>query len=71
MIKCYFLSWLLFISSVSFSQKGRIEGYISDAETKTPLNGASVILQGNKGDDSDAFGKFGISGISTGQYELI
>ena len=71
MIKCYFLSWLLFISSVSFSQKGRIEGYISDAETKTPLNGASVILQGNKGDDSDAFGKFGISGISTGKYELI
>lgn len=48
-----------------------MEGYISDAETKTPLNGASVIVQGNKGDNSDAFGKFMINGINAGQYELI
>lgn len=62
---------LLFISFVSFSQKGRVEGYISDAETKTPLNGASVIVQGSRGDNSDAFGKFVINGINAGQYELI
>lgn len=48
-----------------------MEGYISDAETKTPLNGASVIVQGSRGDNSDAFGKFVINGINAGQYELI
>ena len=67
----FLLTGLIFISTVSFCQKGRIEGYISDAETKTPLNAASVILHGNKGDNSDTFGKFAISGITAGQYELV
>ena len=71
MSRYYFFIGLLLISSGLFSQKGKIEGYISDAETKTPLNGASVIVQGNKGDNSDAFGKFIIASITPGQYELI
>jgi len=62
---------LLFISSALFSQKGKIEGNISDAENKTPLNGATVIMSNNKGDNTDAFGKFSIGGINPGQYELV
>ena len=62
---------ILFISVVCFSQKGKIEGYISDAENKAPLNGATVIISGNRGDNTDAFGKFSINGINPGQYELV
>src|SRR6188508_464764 len=66
-----FTGLLLFITSISFSQKGKIEGFISDAENKAPLNGATVIIPGNKGDNTDAFGKFSINGINPGQYELL
>ena len=62
---------LLFISTALFSQQGKIQGYISDADTKMPLNGATVIISKNKGDNTDAFGKFTISGINPGQYELV
>jgi len=61
----------LFISTFSFSQSGKIEGYISDSENKLPLNGATVIVQGNKADNTDAFGRFSIKGINPGQYELV
>ena len=66
-----FTGLLLSISTISFSQKGKIEGYISDAENKAPLNGATVIISGNKGDNTDAFGKFFINDINPGQYELV
>ena len=62
---------LLFISTALFSQQGKLQGYISDADTKMPLNGATVIISMNKGDNTDAFGKFTISGINPGQYELV
>src|SRR5688572_691472 len=62
--------WLC-ISTALFSQKGKIEGYISDAENKAPLSGATVIIANNKGDNTDAFGKFSIAGINPGQYELV
>ena len=62
---------LLFISTVLFSQKGKIEGFISDAENRSPLNGAYVIIANSKGDNTDVFGKFSISGINPGQYELV
>ena len=65
------IALLLFVSTAIFSQKGKIEGYISDAENKTPLNGATVIISNNKGDNTDAFGKFSISGINPSQYELV
>ena len=72
MLKCFIIPCLLlFFNADSFSQKGKIEGYISDAENKTPLNGATIIVSGNGGDNTDAFGKFSISGINPGQYELI
>jgi hypothetical protein len=69
--KQIFTALLLLTCTISFSQKGKIEGYISDAENKTPLNGASVIISGNKGDNTNEFGKFSIVGINPGQYELV
>ena len=69
--KQIFTGLLLCTSTALFSQKGKIEGYISDAENKAPLSGATVIISNNKGDNSDAFGKFSINAISTGQYELL
>jgi outer membrane cobalamin receptor len=69
--KQIFTGLLLLITTISFSQKGKIEGYISDAENRAPLNGATVIITGNKGDNTDAFGKFSITGINPGQYELL
>ena len=71
MIKVQIFTSLLFISTVLFSQKGKIQGYIADAENRMPLNGATVIISNNKGDNTDPFGKFFISGINPGQYELV
>ena len=64
----------LFICTLSltvFSQKGNIEGLIIDADSRTPLNGATINLAGNKGDNSDMFGKFSIPAINPGSYEVI
>lgn len=69
--KLFSTTLLFFISTLLFSQKGKIEGYISDAENKSPLNGASVIISGSKGDNTNEFGKFSIVGINPGQYELV
>lgn len=69
--KITFAGLLFIITFISFSQTGKIEGYISDAENRTPLNGATVIVANKKGDNTDAFGKFSISGINPGQYELV
>src|SRR5688572_9507228 len=71
MVKANFFTVLIFISAALFGQKGKIEGYISDAENKTPLNGASIIISNNQGSNSDAFVKFSITGINPGQYELV
>jgi hypothetical protein len=71
MRKFFLFQVFFFTTSFIFSQKGKIEGYISDLENKTPLNGASVTVSGNKGDNTDAFGKFSIAGINPGQYELV
>jgi len=66
-----FTGLLFFIAPISFAQKGKIEGYISDAENKAPLSGANVIISNNKADNTDAFGKFSINAINAGQYELV
>jgi CarboxypepD_reg-like domain/TonB-dependent Receptor Plug Domain len=67
---CLFIA-ILFVSTVSFSQKGLIEGFIKDADSKTPLFGATVNIQGDKADNADQFGKFNLNGINPGQYEII
>lgn len=54
-----------------FSQNGNIEGVITDADSRTPVNGATINLTGNKGDNTDMFGKFSIPAIRPGNYEVI
>ena len=71
MIRVKIFTWLLLTSTALCSQKGKIQGYISDVENKTPLIGATVIISNNKGGDTDAFGKFSIIGINPGQYEIV
>lgn len=53
------------------AQKGDIEGYISDAETKTPVSGATINIGSGTADNSDQFGKFYFPFITAGQYEMI
>ena len=53
------------------AQKGNIEGTIADAESNTPLNGATVNIGAGAGNNSDMFGRFRFSAIEAGQYELI
>lgn len=53
------------------AQKGTIEGYIADAESSTPLSGASINLGTAAGDHSDGFGRFLFAAVSPGQYEMI
>jgi len=72
-ILCFSLSLaLLFAANSSFAQKGSIEGYLKDMDTKTPIYGATInIVTDNKGDNTDAFGSFRFTGLAAGQYELV
>jgi outer membrane cobalamin receptor len=62
---------LLLISTSLFAQKGAIVGTITDAESRSPLFGASININSDKGDNADQFGMFRISGIIPGRYELV
>src|SRR5688572_28002365 len=53
-----------------FSQTGSIEGYIADADIRSPLYGATVNISGDKSNNSDQFGRFVIAGVHPGQYEM-
>jgi outer membrane cobalamin receptor len=59
------------LTLMSVAQKGTIEGVVRDAESNTPVNGASINISGIPGDNSDLFGKFSIPLVNPGQYELI
>jgi len=68
----FFLSIPLpFLTRLANSQKGSIEGFIADAESNTPISGASVNLDSIRGDNSDMFGRFLFPAINPGQYEMI
>jgi outer membrane cobalamin receptor len=54
-----------------FAQKGTIEGFITDADSKTPISGATINIAGNKGDNSDMFGRFSIPAVNPGYYEMV
>lgn len=50
---------------------GRISGTVTDKLTQKPLPGASVVLSGTtRGTSADSSGRFGISGIPPGTYNL-
>lgn len=67
----FLLTSVLFFTSLVKSQKGSIEGFIADAESNTPISGASVNLDSTRGDNSDMFGRFLFPAINPGQYEMI
>lgn len=67
----FFIFLLCLFSLACFSQKGEIEGIILDADSKTPLSGASINFAENKRDNSDLFGKFSIPAVNPGSYEII
>ena len=65
---------LLFISNYSFSQSQisqTIRGTVVDKETKSPLIGASIIVQNlESGDISDPNGKFSIPNVPIGRHTI-
>jgi outer membrane receptor protein involved in Fe transport len=63
------LSFIL--TSGIFGQKGSIEGFIADAESRAPVNGATILVADNKSDNSDLHGKFSIHFLEPGPYEMI
>jgi outer membrane receptor protein involved in Fe transport len=61
-----------FLLSINvFAQKGTVEGFITDADSKIPLSGATINIAGNKGDNSDMFGRFSIAAVNPGGYEMV
>ena len=69
-VRLVFISCFLFISFISLAQS-TITGQVLDAETKLPLEGASVFAQNTtKGVITDKEGKYRLS-LNKGGYELI
>ncbi|MBN1541747.1 TonB-dependent receptor [candidate division KSB1 bacterium] len=64
--------FLFFGTQIVFSQiNGQITGKIIEAEGKTPLPGANVLIEGtHRGASTDANGRFTISKIPPGTYTL-
>jgi len=61
----------LLISSSLVAQTGTIRGTIADAETKSPLQGATINIDNNLSDNADQFGVFVINNVNPGRYELV
>ena len=65
-----FVFVLLSIISQVFAQGG-VKGFVKDANTGEPLAGANVLLKGTShGTTTDSSGKFSISNIAAGTYDL-
>jgi hypothetical protein len=60
----------LFTSPI-LAQTGTIRGTIADAETKSPLQGATININNDLADNADQFGVFVINNINPGRYELV
>ena len=62
---------LIIITNNLLAQTGSISGVITDKKTKETLTGASAIIETlNKGAFADLNGRFTISGLSPGTYNL-
>jgi hypothetical protein len=65
----FFIS--IFSASVLFAQYGKIAGRITDEETKEPLIGANILLEGTViGGSTDIEGSFIILNVPAGTYDL-
>ncbi len=70
MAKYFYLFLIIIISTKVFA--GSIKGTVNDAEKNIPLSGVIVSLTGtDKGIVTDLDGKYEISGIPAGNYEIV
>lgn len=59
-------------ASQTFAQNTSVIGRITDAETQAPLVGVNIILSGTTfGSSTDAAGRFQITGVPAGEYEIV
>jgi len=66
------VSFLLIFAQFVFAQYGKIAGKVVDKETKEPLPGASVIIQGTTlGAATDASGNYVILNVPAGTYTVV
>lgn len=71
-LSIYIFIAFIFINENAFSQKSLIRGYVKDFETKEPLPGATVLLEGtNIGVSTDIDGFFKIDKINPGNYKVV
>src|SRR6186713_2359407 len=72
MLRGVLLSIALFICSLTaFAQNGSIGGVVTDSQTKEPVVGAGVMIQGTQvGTMTDVDGKFEIPNVKPGTYSL-
>jgi hypothetical protein len=72
MKRCAILFLISFLSStVLYAQYGKIAGKITDEETKEPLIGANIFLEGTSiGVSTDADGGFTILNVPAGTYDI-
>jgi Outer membrane protein beta-barrel family/CarboxypepD_reg-like domain/TonB-dependent Receptor Plug Domain len=72
-MRAVLLSFTLLLSSlISFSQKGKVEGKVTDAKTGQPLTGVTVInKQNGKGTSTDVEGRYGIVIDGTAKVSLV
>lgn len=65
------LSLLIFFVPPAQSGNGKVSGYVTDAETKVPIVGANVVLEGTpQGAATDLDGYFMIVNVSPGRYTV-
>jgi len=64
--------WMfVFSASMLWAQSGRITGLVRSADTKAPLIGANVIVEGTqRGAATGAMGQFSIANLPVGVYRL-
>ncbi|MBD1397331.1 TonB-dependent receptor [Pontibacter sp. JH31] len=72
MKKIYLLLFALFaVTQVALAQSGSVKGRVLGADSREPLNGATVLLEGTtKGASTNAAGDFSIVDVPAGTYNL-
>ena len=66
------IATFLFSISLTFAQKGRIEGKITDAKTGNPLSGVSVLIkESGKGIATNLDGRFVLNAEPGKKYTLV
>ncbi len=62
---------LVAVPAITFAQYGKISGTVTDRDSKEPLVGATIVLQGsNLGASTDINGKYVILSVPAGNYTI-